>query len=175
MPRSPLLAPPCCGSEVGYPGRAKLVAVREQRAETHRSQAAPLRLVEDRRQRLDGLPSRAAAARAVAVVEEHDCARLEEATHPLDDRLNARARRVEDAAVPAAHAVAARRDGSAEPRAEDAVRRAEERRRRLSRGRGDGLLGAVELAAHRSREREREQPVVVAVARELVTRGGELA
>src|SRR6266571_5165997 len=57
----------------------------EHGAEADRAQAAALRLVEDRRQRLDCLAPVVAATRAVAVVQEQDGSRPEATAATLDD------------------------------------------------------------------------------------------
>ena len=140
----------------------------ERGAEPDRSQSSPLRLVEDRGQRFDGLTAVAAAPGTVAVVKEQRYARPEVPAGARGDRRYARLGRIEDAAVPAANAIAEPAGGVDEPGAAYAVRRAKQRNRGPIRGRGDRLLGRHQLRAHPGWGAEGEQAVVEPMACDLV-------
>lgn len=143
-------------------------------AEPGRSQSPHLCLLEDRRQGLDRLTAVAAAPGAVAVVQEERCAGSEEPAGAFDDRRCAGLGRIDDAAVPAAKAVAEAADGVAEPGAAHSVRCPKEAYRGSTRGGGDSLLGRKQPRAHSGWGAEGEQPVIEAVAGDLVAVREEL-
>jgi len=107
-------------------------------------------------------------------VQEQDCPRPEVPTSALDDRWDAGLGRIEDAAIPAANAVAEAADRVAEPGAAHAVWSPEQASRGTTGGREDRLLGCEQLGAHSGWGAEGEQPVVEAVACDLVAVGEDL-
>src|SRR6266540_650980 len=143
----------------------------EQGAEPDRSHSPPLHLIEDRGQSLDGLTAVAGAPGSVSVVQEQDCARPEVPTSALDDRRDAWFGRIEDAASPAANAVAEAADRVAEPGAAHAMWSPKKANRGPTGGRDDRPFGCEQLRTHSGWWAEGEQPVVEAVACDLVAVG----
>jgi hypothetical protein len=107
-------------------------------------------------------------------VQEEDRAWPKVPAGALDDRRGAWLGRIEDAAIPAADAVAEAADDVAEPGAAHAVWGPEEANRGPPRCGDDRLLGCQQLRAQSGWGAEGEQAVVVAVACDLVAVGEEL-
>ena len=105
---------------------------------------------------------------SVGVVQQQDRPRLQARDAASDDPLDARQRGVPDAGRPADHPVTEPLGHGGQKRAAEAVRRAEQRRRRLPDRLDHRLLGRAQLVGDRLRPVERHDRVVLAVAGQLV-------
>jgi hypothetical protein len=147
------------------PARPQLLSQLRHR---HELESQLLAGVEDLGKRLDRLRAVVAVARAVGVVQQHDRARVEGGHAAIDDPLDAGLCGIPDSGRPAHHAVAQPSRHGHEERAAEPVRRAEQRRRRSAGRSHHRLVQRAQLVGDLGRPLEGEQPVVVAVAGQLV-------
>ena len=154
------------------PVRAQLAG---QLGDGHELDALLLAGLQDPRQRLHRLRPVVAVAGAVSVVQEQDRPRIEPRHAAVDDSLDAGLGRVPDARRPPHHAVAEAARHRHQEGAAKAVRGPEQRRRSGAGRAHDRFVQRAQLVGDPGRPLEGEQPVVVAVAGQLVALGHDPA